>query len=91
MITPSERVLNISESKSVALSKRLEELKHQNKASDIIGLNVGEPDFKTPEEIVSATQKALAEGHTRYGHIQGMNILREELSKKLKEFNTRDK
>lgn len=33
---------------------------------DVIHLEVGEPDFATPEPIMAAGQKALASGQTRY-------------------------
>ena len=38
----------------------------------IIHLQIGEPDFPTPRHIIEAGQKALGEGHTKYGPTQGM-------------------
>jgi aspartate/methionine/tyrosine aminotransferase len=38
----------------------------------IIHLQIGEPDFPTPKNIVEAGQKALAAGYTKYGPTQGM-------------------
>lgn len=33
---------------------------------DIIGLHIGEPDFDTPANVVTAAERALADGHTHY-------------------------
>jgi aspartate/methionine/tyrosine aminotransferase len=46
----------------------------------IIHLEVGEPDFPTPECIVEAAQKALREGHTRYTSSLGLLELREAVA-----------
>jgi aspartate/methionine/tyrosine aminotransferase len=42
----------------------------------VISLFVGEPDFGTPEAIVRAGQRALAEGHTGYTAAMGIPALR---------------
>lgn len=44
---------------------------------DIIHLEIGEPDFDTPENIVEAAVKALRDGYTHYGPAAGMPIARE--------------
>ena len=46
----------------------------------IVHLEVGEPDFPTPEPIVEAGRRALAEGHTRYTPAHGLAALREDLA-----------
>jgi aspartate/methionine/tyrosine aminotransferase len=46
----------------------------------IVHLEVGEPDFKTPEVIVSAMKEALAGGRFGYTHSLGDPELREALS-----------
>jgi aspartate aminotransferase len=33
---------------------------------DIVNLGIGQPDFRTPEHIVEAGRKALADGHHGY-------------------------
>lgn len=48
---------------------------------DVIHLEVGEPDFATPEPIVRAGQAALAEGQTFYSAAQGVPALREAIAK----------
>lgn len=52
---------------------------------DIISLSVGEPDFVTPKPIIDAAKKSLDEGKTFYTSNQGLPILREKISKYLKD------
>ncbi len=47
---------------------------------DIINLGIGQPDFKTPENIVDAGIKALKEGHHGYTQSTGIPNLREAVS-----------
>ena len=47
---------------------------------DIIHLEIGEPDFPTPRNIVEAAKKALDEGWTHYGPPQGLPELREAIA-----------
>ncbi|SDK56916.1 aminotransferase class I/II-fold pyridoxal phosphate-dependent enzyme [Billgrantia gudaonensis] len=47
---------------------------------DVIHLEVGEPDFATPEPVVAAGQAALAEGQTRYTPAAGLPALREAIA-----------
>jgi aspartate/methionine/tyrosine aminotransferase len=47
----------------------------------IIHLEVGEPDFDTPQCVKDATSKALEEGHTHYTHSLGDLKLREAICK----------
>ena len=44
---------------------------------DIIHLQIGEPDFDTPSNIVEAGAEALRNGYTHYGPSPGMPELRE--------------
>ena len=46
----------------------------------VIHLEVGEPDFDTPQCIKNAACKALDNGHTHYTHSLGMIELREAIS-----------
>jgi aspartate/methionine/tyrosine aminotransferase len=46
----------------------------------VIHLEVGEPDFDTPQCIKDAACRALANGHTHYTHSLGMIELREAIS-----------
>jgi aspartate/methionine/tyrosine aminotransferase len=47
---------------------------------DIIHLEIGEPDFDTPEHIVEAAKKALDDGFTHYGPAAGLPELREAIA-----------
>ena len=44
---------------------------------DLVRLEVGEPDFETPEHVVEAACKALRDGHHGYTPANGIKELRE--------------
>ena len=46
----------------------------------IINLGIGQPDFQTPENIVEAGRKALADGHHGYTPANGIPHLREAVA-----------
>jgi len=46
---------------------------------NVIHLEIGEPDFDTPEVIKEAARKALADGQTHYTHSLGLPALREAI------------
>lgn len=48
---------------------------------DVVSFTVGEPDFKTPENIVEAAVKALRNGEHRYTPNAGIMPLRQAISK----------
>jgi len=47
---------------------------------DIIHLEVGEPDFDTPDCVKAAACKAINDGHTHYTHSLGLMELREAIA-----------
>ena len=47
---------------------------------DVVHMEIGEPDFPTPPNIVAAGQKALADGYTKYGPTQGDPELRQAVA-----------
>jgi len=47
---------------------------------DIINLGIGQPDFKTPENILEAAKKAITDGHHGYTPSNGILPLREAVS-----------
>lgn len=51
----------------------------QKKGEDIIHLEVGEPDFDTPECIKDACFRAIRDGQTHYTHSLGLIELREAI------------
>lgn len=82
-ISISKRVMAIEESKSIGLAQ----LVANKKAAGlkIIALNVGEPDFPTPDAVIKATQQALIDGHTRYDLVAGIVKLREKIANRFNE------
>ena len=46
----------------------------------VVHLEIGEPDFPTPANIVEAAKRALDEGWTHYGPTQGLPELREAIA-----------
>jgi aspartate/methionine/tyrosine aminotransferase len=47
----------------------------------IIHLEIGEPDFPTPRNVIEAGKRALDEGWTKYGATQGLPELRQAIAK----------
>ena len=47
---------------------------------DVVHLEIGEPDFPTPENIVEAGCQALRDGHTHYTPTNGIPELREAIA-----------
>jgi aspartate/methionine/tyrosine aminotransferase len=79
-------------SENVCVSKRASEItpflvmdileaahKLEAQGHRVIHLEIGEPDFDTPECIKEAAKKALADGETHYTHSLGLLPLREAL------------
>jgi len=50
------------------------------KGHEVIHLEVGEPDFPSPEPVIAAGQAALTAGQTRYTPAAGIPALREAIS-----------
>ena len=55
------------------------------KGHDIVHLEIGEPDFDTPENIISAATDALHKGFTHYGPSAGLPQLRETIAQNVSE------
>ncbi len=53
----------------------------EREGKNIIHLEVGEPDFDTPEVVIKAACEALTRGETHYTHSLGILELREEISR----------
>lgn len=54
---------------------------------DCIRLELGEPDFATPANVVEAAHRAARSGQTKYTATAGLPVLREALSAKISERN----
>ena len=82
----SERIEAIQESATLAMAAKAREFK--NRGIDVIGLSLGEPDFKTPKHICDAAKKAIDEGkYFAYPPVAGYQDLREALAAKYQKEN----
>ncbi|MCH7801508.1 MAG: aminotransferase class I/II-fold pyridoxal phosphate-dependent enzyme, partial [Chloroflexi bacterium] len=52
---------------------------------DVIHLEIGEPDFDTPANIVAAGNEALNGGYTHYNPSPGFNELRDRIAQEISE------
>lgn len=84
----SDRILSLSESQTIAMSRLSRELKE--KGIDVISLSLGEPDFDTPDHIKEAAKKAIDENYTHYPPVAGYGDLRKAIAQKLKRENNLD-
>ncbi len=84
----SNRILNMAESETLAMTAKARELKAQGK--DVISLSIGEPDFNTPETVKEAAKQAIDDNFTHYPPVPGYADLREAVCKKFKRDNNLD-
>ncbi len=73
----SKKVIGVKPFMVMDVMARAEEL--EKEGHDVIHLEVGEPDFETPEVIREAAIEAIRSGMTHYTHAMGMRELREEI------------
>jgi len=82
----SNRIEAIEESATLAMAAKAREFK--TKGIDVIGLSLGEPDFKTPQHICDAAKKAIDDGkYFAYPPVAGYQDLREALAAKYNKEN----
>ncbi len=84
----SDRVNNLSESATLAMTRRSRELKEAGE--DVINLSIGEPDFNTPECIKEAAIEAIRNNITHYPPVSGYKALKQAVSEKFKRENGLD-
>ena len=77
----SDRVLNMAESATLAMTNKSRELKAQG--IDVISLSIGEPDFNTPESAKQAGIDAINNNDTHYPPVPGTPALRKARRRKL--------
>ena len=87
-ITLSNRVLNMTESATLAMTNKSRELKTQG--IDVISLSIGEPDFNTPVSAKQAAIDAINNNDTHYPPVPGTPALRKAIAAKLKRDNGLD-
>ena len=85
MSAVSPRLASLSESETLAMSQKSNELKA--KGFDVINLSVGEPDFPTPTHIKDAAKKAVDNNFSFYSPVPGYPALRNAIVEKLKKEN----
>lgn len=79
----------MAESATLAMAAKAREMKQ--KGIDVIGLSLGEPDFKTPKHIQEGAKAAIDEGkYFAYPPVNGYQDLRQAISDKFKKENNLD-
>jgi len=78
MYRPAQRLAEIEPFHVVELLTRARQLEAEGR--DIIHMEVGEPDFPTPEPITNAAVSAIKSGKTKYTQALGLPELREAIS-----------
>jgi (5-formylfuran-3-yl)methyl phosphate transaminase len=73
----SRRAREITPFLVMDILERAKEL--ERRGEHIIHLEIGEPDFDTPQVVKEAAYRAMAAGETQYTHSQGLIELREAL------------
>jgi aspartate aminotransferase len=81
----SDRINQLAESETLAMTRRSRELRAQG--FDVINLSIGEPDFNTPEHIKTAAKLAIDQNYTHYPPVPGYPELRQAIANKLKRDN----
>jgi aspartate aminotransferase len=77
----AERMARLGTETAFEVLNRARALERQGK--DIIHLEIGEPDFDTPENVVEAGVSALRTGWTHYGPSAGLPHLREAIAEEV--------
>ena len=89
--TPSyiaERVSRLNGESAFAILSKAKAL--EEKGIDVIHLEIGQPDFQTPSNIMEAADKAMAQGYTGYGPTLGYNELRKTVAEYAKKYKNVD-
>lgn len=81
----SDRILSMSTSATLAMAAKARELRGEGK--DIIGLSLGEPDFKVPDFVKEAAIDAINEGYNSYTPVDGYGDLKDAIITKFKRDN----
>ncbi|MBV9358288.1 MAG: pyridoxal phosphate-dependent aminotransferase, partial [Chloroflexi bacterium] len=78
MIDIAERMDHIGTETAFTVLVRARALEAQGRR--VVHLEIGEPDFDTPSNIIQAGQQALESGLTHYGPAAGLPELRQAVS-----------
>ncbi len=78
VLTLADRMTDLGTETAFEVLARAEQLSREGR--DIINLGIGQPDFKTPPNIVAAGNQALLDGHHGYTPAIGVPALREAVA-----------
>ena len=81
----TKRINALQPSATMAVIEAAARLREQG--IDVISFGAGEPDFDTPDHIIAAANKALADGHTHYTAGSGTTALKQAVVNKLRKDN----
>ena len=81
----SDRINSVTPSATLEMAAKARELRTQGK--DIIGLSLGEPDFKVPDYIQEAAIQAVKDGYNSYTPVDGYVELKKAIITKFKRDN----
>ena len=81
----SQRVQDLIESATIAMTAKSRELKAQG--LDVISLSIGEPDFNTPDIVKEAAKTAIDKNFSKYPPVPGYPELQQAIANKLKREN----
>jgi aspartate aminotransferase len=73
----SDRINLLSESETLAMTRRSRELRAQG--FDVINLSIGEPDFDTPDHVKDAAKEAIDQNYSHYTPVPGYPELRQAI------------
>jgi len=79
----ASRMNNLGTETAFEVLAKAKALESQGKS--IIHLEIGEPDFDTPSNIIKAAQNALSNGYTHYGPSPGLMEVRERIAQEVSE------
>ncbi len=79
----SEVASSVKASSTLAIDSVAKQMKADG--LDVIGFGTGEPDFPTPDNIVAAAERAMAEHKTKYTPASGIPQLKEAACYRMKE------
>ena len=82
-MTVAARMNDLGTETAFEVLAKARELEAQGR--EIIHLEIGEPDFDTPQHIVEAGVEALRQGYTHYGPTPGLPELREAIARNSRE------
>ncbi len=84
----SDRINSVTPSATLEMAAKARELRAAGK--DIIGLSLGEPDFKVPDYIREAAIQAVNDGYNSYTPVDGYGELKTAIITKFKRDNGLD-